>query len=100
MKKIITSTVFITSMLIFPVYGFCYNNELSTAFNSGIMPILIDIGKIIFSCSVVYGAFYIMRKQYVVGVDSIKWAAIGYIALRLTQGFTSLVDNIASNLKF
>ena len=64
------------------------------------MPILIDIGKVIFSCSVVYGAYYIMRKQFVIGIDSIKWAAIGYIALRLTQGFTNLVDSIANGLKF
>jgi len=100
MKKILTSTIFITSIFIFPSIGICYNNELSTAFNSGIMPILIDIGKVIFSCSVVYGAYYIMRKQFVIGIDSIKWAAIGYIALRLTQGFTNLVDSIANGLKF
>jgi len=100
MKKIITSTIFISSIFIFPSMGFCYNNELSTAFNNGIMPILIDIGKVIFSCSVVYGSYYIMRKQYVVGIDSIKWAAIGFISLRLCQGFTNLVDSIANGLKF
>ena len=100
MKKILTSTIFITSIFIFPSIGICYNNELSTAFNSGIMPILIDIGKVIFSCCVVFGAYYIMRKQFVIGIDSIKWAAIGYIALRLTQGFTNLVDSIANGLKF
>ena len=41
-----------------------------------------------------------MRKNYIVGCDTIKWAAIGYIALRLTQGFTSLVDSVANGLKF
>ena len=99
-KKILTSTIFITSMFIFPNIGFSYTNELSNAFNVGIMPILIDVGKIIFQCSTVYGAYYIMRKQYQIGLDSIKWAAIGYIALRLTHGFTLLVDSIASTMKF
>jgi len=100
MKKIITSTIFITSMLILPSCGYSYNNELSNAFNTGIMPILIDIGKVISQCSIVYGSYYIMRKQFQIGVDSIKWSAIGYIALKLTHSFTQLVDNIASTMKF
>lgn len=99
MKKII---IFTTTFLLIniPTYCFAYNNELSRAFKIGILPILFDIGRIIFWCSVVYGTYHIIRRQYPEGSDRIKWAAIGYICLRLTNGFTELVDNIANNIKF
>lgn len=99
MKKYIIK-FFVIFLFSTPTLCYGYNNELSNAFRIGIMPILYDIGKIIFMCSVVYGTFYIIRKQYPEGSERIKYAAIGYIVLRLTDGFCQLVDQIANNITF
>lgn len=70
-----------------------------SSFNSSIMPIFMEIGVVLFKCSVIYGIYRIIRSQYTQGVTQIKWAAIGYISLRLTDAFVVLVDNIAKNMK-
>jgi hypothetical protein len=92
----------ITTIILISIPTSClaYNNQLSNAFRTGILPILFDIGRVIFICSVVYGSYYIIRRQYPEGSERIKYAAIGYIILRLTDAFVNLVDNIANNIKF
>ena len=100
LKKKIIKLFPVVFNLLTPTVCLAYNNELSNAFRTGIMPILYDIGRVIFWCSTVYGTYYIIRKQYPEGSERIKYAAIGYIVLRLTDGFCQLVDNIANNIKF
>jgi hypothetical protein len=84
----------------FLMFTLGYNNEISNAFKAGIMPVMYDIGKVIFWCSSVYGVYYIIRRNYREGVDRLKWATIGYICLRLLDAFTKLVDVIVNNITF
>ena len=80
-----------------PVYA---SGAFSTAFQSALMPHIIDFGKVVFWCCCCYGAYYIMRRQVNEGVDRIKYACFGYIALRLMNGFTDLIDKIATDMVF
>jgi hypothetical protein len=73
---------------------------LYSAFYGALMPVLQDIGKIMFMTSTVYGTYYIMRMKYGEGANMIKYAAIGYICLSLTDKFIRLVDKIVANMKF
>ena len=99
MKKNIIE-FFVIFLFFTPTLCYGYNNELSNAFRVGIMPILYDIGRVIFWCSIVYGTYFIIRKNYPEGSERIKLAAVGYIILRLTDGFCQLVDQIANNITF
>jgi hypothetical protein len=72
---------------------------ISGAFNEHIMPIMIDIGRTIFMCTVAYATYYLMRKQYREGVERIKAAAIGYICLSGMNLFIRIVDQIAGSIK-
>ena len=76
------------------------NIGLDTAFRNNIMPIFYEVGKIIAYVSVTYGAYYLIRMKYAEGANRIKWAAVGYICLRLTEDFIDLVDSIANNINF
>ena len=74
------------------------NIGLFDAFRVSIIPIFMEIGKVLLYVSVFYGAYHIIRSQYQRGVDKIKWAAIGYIILQMTDAFVKIVDNIAKNM--
>lgn len=99
MRKLIPVSIFF-SILAFPQLAFAYNDELSNAFIKNILPIFWDIGKVIFICSVVYGTYYIMRRNYNEGIERIKMASIGYVAMRMTSCFIDLIDKIADGIKF
>lgn len=71
---------------------------VAESFRATGLPVLYDIGKVIFWCSSVYGFYYIIRKNIKEGSARVKWAAIGYILLRCLETFTRLVDNIATSL--
>lgn len=73
---------------------------LYNAFRESIVPIFADIAQILFWCSVVYGAYYVMQMRYSEGINRIKYAMIGYIVFKMADGFMRLVDNIANNMKF
>jgi hypothetical protein len=73
---------------------------IDQAFSTSIMPIFIEIGTIIFRCSVVYGVYHVMRMQFTQGINQIKWAVIGYISLKMIDAFTILVDRVANNIHF
>lgn len=72
---------------------------LFSAFRSSIVPIFMEIGKVLLYVSVFYGAYHIIRSQYTKGVEKIKWAAIGYIMLQMTDAFVSIIDKIAQNMR-
>lgn len=76
---------------------------ISEAFRKAVLPYLLDFGKVVFWCSTIYGIYFLIRRQVSEGTDRIKWAALGYICLRLINAFTNLVDSIGeqmSNIKF
>lgn len=79
---------------------FAQNIGLYDAFRVSIIPIFADIAQILFWCSVVYGAYYVMQMRYSEGVNRIKYAMIGYIVFKMADGFMKLVDNIAQNMQF
>lgn len=73
-------------------------NTFSQAFDISIMPILSDIGKVIFKVSVVGGIYLIIRQNAPKGIERIKYAAIGYVALNAMDLFINIVDNIGKNI--
>lgn len=76
------------------------NVGLYAPFKTSITPIFYEIGKLLTWCSISYGAYYVIQMRYSEGVNRIKWAAIGYIVLRMTDSFMTLIDNIADNMSF
>lgn len=73
---------------------------LYNAFQTSIAPLFYDIGKTLFWCSVAYGGYHIIQMRYTEGINRIKWAAIGWIILRMTDQFLQLTDKVANNMKF
>lgn len=62
MKKKIIKLFPVVFIFLTPTICFAYNNELSNAFRIGIMPILYDIGRVIFWCSTVIDRSYLVQK--------------------------------------
>lgn len=69
---------------------------ISRAFESGIMPVMYDIGKTLLIIGLFQGSYYIMRTDRKNGIDKIKYATTGYIMLKFINWFILLVDKIAS----
>lgn len=86
LSKIITPIVVVASQ------------TFSSAFDFNVMPILIDIGRVIFKVSVVGGVYLIIRQNTTKGIEQIKSAAIGYVALNAMDLFVNIVDNISQNI--
>lgn len=72
------------------------DNMISRAFESGIMPVMYDIGKTLLIIGLFQGSYYIMRTDRKNGIDKIKYATTGYIMLKFINWFILLVDRIAT----
>lgn len=73
---------------------------LSKAFIDNFLPILYDLGKVVFWVSAIGGLYLVMRTQITEGIERLRAAALGYIGLRLLTGFVELVDKITSGIHF
>ena len=87
-------------MITFSQYNSVAASPISTPFRKNVLPLFFDFGKVVFWCTTVYGCYYLMRRQVNEGADRIKWAALGYIALRMINSFTDLVDAVADSMQF
>lgn len=71
---------------------------ISSTFQKSIMPYAVDIGKVILTCSFIYAAYSLMRKQHAEGVERIKWAMIGYAVLKGIGVFLKITDKATDEM--
>lgn len=68
------------------------DGPITNAFMKAGMPILYDLGTVIFICTCTFGFYAIIRKQVKQGVERLKWAAVGFIGLKSLELFIKLVN--------
>lgn len=68
------------------------DGPITNAFMKAGMPILYDLGTVIFVVTCTFGFYAIIRKQVKQGVERLKWAAVGFIGLKSLELFIKLVN--------
>jgi hypothetical protein len=71
---------------------------ISDAFFGAIYPLLIDFGKVIFACSLIFAFYHIIRRNVTEGVDRLKYAIYGYVGLRFLEVFIKFTDKVADTM--
>lgn len=70
---------------------------ISKWFEIGMLPVIFDVGKTLFSIGIAQGAYYIMRTDRKAGIDKIKYATTGYVILKFSSWFVVVVDKISAD---
>jgi hypothetical protein len=73
---------------------------LAQAFKTAIMPIMYDIGQVLFFCAVLLGGYLWIQGRSSDAIRRIRDACYGYIFIRLSEQFINLIDKIAESIKF
>ena len=73
---------------------------LFAGFQTAIMPLILEGGRVLFTLSIISGACVIMKSQGAEGVKKIKMATIGYTILRCAFIYIEFIDNVISKINF
>ena len=73
---------------------------LYEGFESFMMPLGIEFGKILFSLSMIGATYVLMRCDVSESIKKMKMATIGYAILKCVQLYIEFVDNIVGKIHF
>lgn len=74
------------------------STTFSKMFEEVLLPLVLDIGTVLFQVGCIGGIYLIMRADAKGGTTKIKWAMVGYAMLKLLTVFTTMIDRIIANI--